>query len=115
MPVYEYEPVDHDCLICEGRIDAIQSAAEEPLQFCPYCGLEVRRIISKATFKLAGELPQMDKAGRKGFTTFRRAEKGVWERVDGVGPDYVVGTKEDMERVEADKKPKKVLDLDKED
>ena len=94
-------------------VDVIQSASEEPLQFCPYCGLDVRRIISAASFKLAGELPQYDKAGRKGFTTFRRAEKGVWERIDGPGPDYMVGTKEDIAAVEAEKAPKKkVIDLD---
>lgn len=113
MPVYEYEPVDRDCFICEGRVDVIQSASEEPIQFCPYCGLDVRRIISNVTFKFAGELAQYDKNGKKGFTTFRKAEKGVWERIDGPGPDFMVGTKEDMAAIEAEKAPKKkVVDLD---
>lgn len=111
MPVYEYEPDDRECLMCEGRVDVIQDVAEQALQYCPYCGLEVRRVISQVSFKLAGELPQMDKAGRKGFTTFRRAEKGVWERIDGVGPDVIVGSKEDIAAVEAEKKKPKVVDL----
>lgn len=113
MPVYEYEPDDRDCFMCEGRVDVIQTASEEPLKFCPYCGLDVRRVISRAVFRVTGEGPTMDKAGKKGFTTFRRAEKGVWERIDGVGPDIIAGTKEDIAAVEAEKKPTKILDLDK--
>lgn len=101
--------------MCDGRVAAIQGVNEDPLKFCPHCGMEVRRVISRATFKLAGEAPALDKAGKKGFTTFRRAEKGVWERVDGVGPDYISGTKEDIAAVEAEKSPKRVVDLDKAD
>ncbi len=112
MPVYEYEPKNHDCLMCDGRVDVIQSVHDEPLIYCPSCGLEVRRVISRATFKLSGSTPN-DKAGRKGFTTFRKAEKGVWEKVGGEGPDILAGTKEDIAAVEAEKAPaKKVLDLD---
>jgi hypothetical protein len=54
----------------------------------------------------------MDRAGRRGFTTYRRAEKGLWERVDGVGPDAIAGTKEDMAAVEAEKCVPKRIDLD---
>jgi len=112
MPVYEYEPVDPDCLMCNGRVDVIQSLADEPLKYCPHCGMDVKRVISQVTVKLAGEAPKMDKAGSKGFTTYKRAEKGVWERIDGVGPDAIVGSKEDIAAVEAEKRPSKVLDLD---
>lgn len=83
MPVYEYEPDGHDCFICEGRVEALQSANDEPLKYCPTCGLEVRRVFSKASFKMAGELPQMDKAGKRGFTTYKKAGGGFYERVDG--------------------------------
>ena len=87
MPVYEYEPDGHDCLICEGRVEVLQAATEEPLRFCPTCGLEVRRIISRATFKVDGILPQQAKAGKKGFTTYRKSGGGTWERTDGAeGP-----------------------------
>lgn len=112
MPVYEYEPMDHDCLMCEGRIEVIQGVNEEALKYCPHCGMDVKRIVSRARFKVAGDLPQMDKAGQKGFTKYKRAEKGVWERVDGVGPDVIAGSKEDIAAVEAEKKPKKIVELD---
>ena len=108
MPVYEYEPVGHDCFICEGRVEALQGADEEPLKFCPTCGLEVRRIVSRAVFKLAGDLPQQEKAGKKGFTTYRRAGDGTYERIDGgEGPETF------RKPAEEPAEPK-VLDLDAE-
>lgn len=114
MPVYEYEPDDRDCLMCEGRIDVIQGINEDPLKYCPWCGLEVKRIISRVTFKLSGAIPE-DKTSRKGYTTFRKADKGVWEKISGEGPDILAGTKEDIAAVEAEKAPKKaVLDFDNE-
>jgi len=115
VPVYEYEPDGHDCLMCEGRVDVIQGVNEETLKHCPWCGLEVRRIVSRATFKIAGAITK-DGAGKKGFTTFRRAEKGIWEKTDGEGPDVLSGTKDDIAAVDAEKAPpKKVIDLDSSD
>src|SRR5687767_14437924 len=79
VPIYEYEPADHDCLMCDGRVAVIQGKDEEPLQYCPHCGLEVRRVISKASFKMSKG--SFDDAAKRGFTTFKRSEKGVWEKV----------------------------------
>jgi putative FmdB family regulatory protein len=98
--------------MCDGRVDVIQGVAEEALKYCPHCGLDVKRVISSVTFRLAGEGPAMEKAGRKGFTTYKRAEKGVWEKVDGVGPDVIAGSKEDIAAVEQEKRRPKVVDLD---
>lgn len=113
MPVYEYEPDDRDCLMCDGHVDVIQGVNEEPLKYCPWCGLEVRRVISRVVFKMAGSSAQ-DATSKKGFTTFRRAEKGVWEKVSGEGPDVLAGTKEDMAAVESEQKAApRVIDLDK--
>jgi putative FmdB family regulatory protein len=112
VPIYEYEPDDRECFICNGRVEAIQNINDEPLKYCPTCGLEVRKVISKATFKI-GLQSSPEKAAEKGFTTYKRAEKGKWEKVGGHGPDMIVGSKEDMQAVEDEKKPpKKVVDLD---
>lgn len=113
MPIYEYEPEDRDCLICEGRTEVIQNISDPPLKYCPTCGLEVRRVVSRASFKLStGTNP--DKAAERGFTTFKKVEKGKWERIGGEGPDMIVGSKEDVAAVEAESKgtKKKVVDLD---
>lgn len=112
MPIYEYEPVDRECFICNGRVEFMQNVSEGPLEYCPTCGLEVRRIVSRASIQIRpGSDP--DKAAKRGFTTFKRVEKGKWERIGGEGPDMIVGKKEDVEAVETESKPpKKVLDLD---
>ncbi len=112
MPVYEYEPVDRDCFMCPNRVAAIQSVHDEALQFCPDCGLEVKRVISRASFKVS---KQRD-PGKHGFTVWKRAEKGVWEKSTGEGVDYMVGDKEEMAQIEAEKtRPSKVIDLDAKD
>ena len=84
MPIYEYEPDDRECLMCEGRVEVLQGVDEEALKYCPYCGLEVRRVISRASIRV-DRTPDEDAAAKKGFTTFRRAGKGVWEKVAGPG------------------------------
>ena len=114
MPIYEYEPVDRECLLCEGTVEVFQSSKEENLKYCPQCGLEVKRVISRASFKVESGFSH-EKAASRGFTTWKRAEKGKWEKVAGQGVDVIQGSPEDMARVEADKKSKtKVFDLDKE-
>jgi len=113
MPIYEYEPTDHDCLICEGRFEVLQAIGAEAFELCPTCGLPCKRVVSRATFK-ASVSADPDRAGKKGFATFKRAEKGVWEKIGGEGPDYMVGSKEDIAAVDAEKTPSKpVIDLDK--
>jgi putative FmdB family regulatory protein len=111
MPIYEYEPDDRECLMCPGRIEVIQGIDEEALKYCPQCGLEVKRVISRATFKMARPTGA-DRAAAKGLSTFRRAEKGKWEKIAGPGVDMIVGTPEDQAAVDAEKKPAKVIDLD---
>lgn len=84
MPIYEYEPIDRECLICEGRIELLQSLDDKPFEYCPYCGCAVRRLISKANIAVSRRQTP-DQAARKGFSTFRKVSKGTWEKV--AGPD----------------------------
>lgn len=74
--------------MCEGRIAVIQNLDEDPLSLCPYCGMEVVRVISKTSFSMRGA-PDADKAASKGFTTFRRSGRGTWEKLAGEGPDQL--------------------------
>ncbi|MFY7883094.1 MAG: FmdB family zinc ribbon protein [Fimbriimonas sp.] len=115
MPIYEYEPIDRDCLICDNRLELLQSINGDSKTLCPYCGMDIKRIVSKAAFKM--EKPtDADRAAAKGFTTYKRSEKGVWEKQAGEGADFLVGAQEDIAKIEAEKQaPAKVLDLDKAD
>lgn len=116
MPVYEYEPVDWDCAICSNRFEALQSIHEEALTHCPTCGLEVRRLISRAQIKVA-KFHGAEHAGQKGFTTYKKVEEGKWERIGGEGADMIVGTAEDIAAVKEEKaaKPVPKLNLDAQD
>jgi putative FmdB family regulatory protein len=111
MPIYEYEPDDRECLMCDGRIQVIQDIHEDALKFCPDCGLEVCRVVSRASFKVS-KPSGADKAAARGFTTWKRAERGVWEKVAGEGVDAIVNTADDFQAVESEQKAGKVLNLD---
>lgn len=89
MPIYEYEPVDRECLMCPGRIEVLQSISEDALTVCPQCGLEVSRVISRASIQMGmGNL--IETAGKNGFTAYKKAESGIYERVTGSeGPEIL--------------------------
>lgn len=90
MPIYEYEPNDRDCLMCEGRIEILQGIDEEALKFCPHCGLDVCRVISRASIKVERQVSP-EAAAKKGFSTYRRAGKGTWEKIAGPGEGKATG------------------------
>ncbi|MHB8635821.1 MAG: FmdB family zinc ribbon protein [Fimbriimonadaceae bacterium] len=106
MPVYEYEPLDHDCVICPGRVEVLQGVHDEPCKFCPICGLPVKRAVSRASFELKRTM-NPEKASARGFTTYKRAQKGAYEKVAGEGPEAFTSPKETTVR-----KPTKIVDLD---
>jgi putative FmdB family regulatory protein len=112
LPIYEYEPDGFECLICTGRFEVLQAISDPKLEFCPTCGLEVRRVVSRASIKVGGRV-NYEKAAKKGLTTWRRAGQNTWEKVAGEGVDVIQGTPEDIAAVQAEKKPPKKLDLDK--
>ncbi|MBI1757489.1 MAG: zinc ribbon domain-containing protein [Fimbriimonas ginsengisoli] len=93
MPIYEYEPDDRVCYICDGRVEVLQAADDPPLEVCPTCGLEVRRLVSGAQFKIS-KVVSPEEAATHGFATWRKSGKGVWEKIGGEGPD-VIERKED--------------------
>lgn len=112
MPVYEYEHLYDESDMCEVRFAVVQSVDELPLEYCPFCGLEVKRVISLISVVKSVNF-DADKAAKKGFTTFRKTEAGMWEKVAGVGTDMIVGTEEDKAAIAAEKSRPKTLDLDK--
>jgi putative FmdB family regulatory protein len=48
MPIYEYESPDprKGCKKCLSRFEIIQGIDEIPLSECPYCGGDVRKVMS---------------------------------------------------------------------
>ena len=49
MPLYEYE-----CLACKRHTEKIQKFSDPEITVCPYCGGELKRVISAPAFALKG-------------------------------------------------------------
>ncbi|MBL8064372.1 MAG: zinc ribbon domain-containing protein [Chthonomonadaceae bacterium] len=90
MPVYEYEHIWDDCELCDYRFGVVQAVDEAPLEFCPSCGLNVRRVVSQISVVKSYTF-DADKAAKKGFTTWKKSGIGTWEKIAGSGVDMIVG------------------------
>jgi putative FmdB family regulatory protein len=71
--------------------EVIQKMNDERLSACPNCGADVRRVISAP--HLATNSPSLDEnnIAKHGFTQYRKAGKGVYEKTAGKGPDFISG------------------------
>ena len=90
MPIYEYAAVDQGCAYCETRFELLQKLRDEPLTQCPECGAAVVRVISAPSVAVGGaHLLKESHAEKHGFTQYRRAGKGVYEKTIGKGPKFI--------------------------
>lgn len=111
MPVYEYEHDYDECELCDFRFGVVQSVGEYPIKFCPYCGLEVHRVVSQIAIVKSRNF-SASKAAEKGFTTWHKTGHGEWEKLDGPGVDAIVATEEDKKSLADESKPTLDLDLE---
>jgi len=90
MPIYEYAPLDGDCEHCRGRFEAFQRMSDPELLACPECGQACKRVISAPSFAIGGSHHLKEsRIAEKGFTQYRRVEKGRYEKTAGKGPDTI--------------------------
>lgn len=111
MPLYEYEHLFDECELCDFRFAVIQDVKEEPLSYCPSCGLEVKRIVSIASINTRTALTA-GRAAKAGFTTWKKSGDGAWEKVDGPGVDVIQGSEADKQALQEEAKSAKAVDLD---
>ena len=92
MPIHHYRPVDAACNACQDGFDVLQRLADEPLSTCPACGTPVQRMLSAASV-VSGQAHRLSEghAAKHGFTQYRRAGKGVYEKTAGKGPKIISG------------------------
>lgn len=93
MPIYEYE---HDAEFgaeCQARFEILQRLDEQALAECPTCGRPCHRVLSAfATGRstktgLPGKVDlSPGNLERLGFTQYRRAGGGRYEKTCGEGP-----------------------------
>jgi putative FmdB family regulatory protein len=94
MPIYEYEaqqacaaPVD-----CGGRIEVFAKISDAELSVCPHCGVPIARIISAPSMAMGGSHLLKEKHfSERGFTQYKKAGGGVYEKTAGDGPRYISG------------------------
>jgi len=90
MPIYEYAAVDEGCAHCAAHFDVLEKLRDAPLTHCPHCGAAVTRIISAPSVAVGGaHLLKESHAAKHGFTQYRRAGKGVYEKTLGKGPKFI--------------------------
>jgi len=93
MPIYEYEAIqpEQGCLHCGSGFEIIQSLREAPLDACPECGCEVRRIISWCRAAIVERASEDVHVERK-VTEYERA--GMWSHAAELADKHSDKTKD---------------------
>jgi putative FmdB family regulatory protein len=97
MPIYEYAAPEPDkaCPHCAGGFEVMARLSDPELTQCPECGGPVRRVISAPSVATGGShLLKESHFSKHGFTQYKKAGGGVYEKTAGDGPRYISG-KED--------------------
>lgn len=81
MPIYEYEPVDGSCNICQGRFELKRPMDREPLTQCPLCKKPVRKVISQTSSPRLSKPLSVSDAKKAGFKILERRDHGVYEKL----------------------------------
>ena len=95
MPIYEYEHDTQSGPECAPRFEVLQRVADQPLVHCPTCGFACHRVLSSfATGRpkagLSGKADlSPNNLERLGFTQYRRAKGGRYEKTCGQGPSVI--------------------------
>jgi putative FmdB family regulatory protein len=90
MPIYVYKPLDFsECDHCENSFEQLQKINDPHLTNCPECDVPVKRIITAANLASASPSLSEDNIAKKGFTQYKKLEKGVYEKTAGKGPDII--------------------------
>ncbi len=90
MPIYVYQASsDQHCAKCSQPFECRQAMADARRETCPDCGAPVRRVITAPHLATSG--PSLSEANieKHGFTQYRKAGKGVYEKTAGKGPDII--------------------------
>ncbi len=90
MPIYVYKPENNtECDHCENGFDHLQQLNDELLTRCPECSAPVKRVLTAANIASPSPSLSEENIAKHGFTQYRKAEKGVYEKTSGKGPEYI--------------------------
>lgn len=92
MPIYQYIADGKPCIHCREGFELLQKLSDPVLGACPECGSPVHRIISAPSVVSGGaHLARESHIEKHGFTQYKRAGKGVYEKTAGKGPRFISG------------------------
>lgn len=93
MPTYVYQAsTDASCKVCVATFELRQKLDDPRLEACPECGAPVRRVITPPALGASGPDMSSENIAKQGFTQYRRAGKGAYEKTAGKGPDFITDT-----------------------
>ncbi len=94
MPIYEYIARDSAtaCPHCAKCFEVLARISDAELSACPQCGEPVKRVISVASV-IGGSAHVLNEShfSKRGFTQYKKAGGGVYEKTAGDGPRYISG------------------------
>jgi len=92
MPLYQYQAEADGCEFCRRGFEVLQGVSDEPLVTCPECGRPCRRVFAPfATIKSTKDMLSAKNLAQKGFTQYKRAGGGYYEKTAGDGPSLIKG------------------------
>jgi putative FmdB family regulatory protein len=81
MPIYEYEPLEGSCKVCNGRFELKRPMDRDPLTHCPLCKKPVRKVVSHTTTPRASKPISVSDAKSAGFQILKRRDHGAYEKL----------------------------------
>jgi len=94
MPIYEYTVTDPGagCAHCADRFEVLARISDPELTHCPQCGAAIKRVISVASV-ISGNahVHKESHFSKHGFTQYKKAGGGVYEKTAGDGPKFISG------------------------
>lgn len=90
MPIYEYQTKrkEASCSKCRESFEVVHGPGEKPLTKCPECGNAVVKLIS-VTGRPRENILSPSNLADKGFTQYKNAGGGHFEKTTGRGPDVI--------------------------
>ena len=90
MPIYEYVCATECCPRTGKRFERLQRLSDESAAPCPDCGQAGQRVLSAPSVATGHAHVMKEKHfSERGFTQYKRLEKGVYEKTAGTGPAII--------------------------
>lgn len=90
MPIYEYIAKNGGCDHCHNGFEVLQKLSDPELSTCPECQTGVSRKVSAPNIACGHSQSQKESHLEKnGFTQYRKAGGGVYEKTAGKGPNFI--------------------------